>query len=225
MHRLIKGRWVFSVALAKMQSRFKSSRSFPSIGSLSSPSSFLVESLYTFLFSTIAFVLEYSPVSNVNDRQIDMIKLADKYEVRDYVRECGLDEILIPQYGLWYNMDEVEFDKLPNSFILKPTHGSGDVVVVRDKANADIDGIKRRIQEELDVHMITSSAELHYGRIPHRVVAEQLLLNQISILAHPARILSPSASKTTVTFAGLLPLTLLPSFQTLTTVTLIKLIS
>ena len=106
-------------------------------------------------------------------------RLADKYEVRDYVRECGLEEILIPQFGLWNNMDEVEFDKLPSSFILKPTHGSGDVVVVRDKATADIEGIKAKIQEDLDAHLITSAAELHYGRIPHRVVAEQLLKNDL----------------------------------------------
>lgn len=104
-------------------------------------------------------------------------RLADKYEVRNYVRECGLEEILIPQYGLWNNMDEVDFNKLPDSFILKPTHGSGDVVVVRDKNKADIASIKKKIQDDLDTHMITSSAELHYARIPHRVVAEQLLKN------------------------------------------------
>lgn len=104
-------------------------------------------------------------------------RLADKYEVRQYVRECGLDEILIPQFGLWNNMDEIDFDKLPDSFILKPTHGSGDVVVVRDKSKVDIEGIKRTIQEDLDTHLITSSAELHYSRISHRVVAEQLLQN------------------------------------------------
>ena len=104
-------------------------------------------------------------------------RLTDKYEVRDYVRECGLEEILIPQYGLWNKMDEVDFCKLPNSFILKPTHGSGDVVVVRDKNKADLECIKAKLQKDLDSYLITSSAELHYARIPHRVVAEQLLKN------------------------------------------------
>ena len=116
-------------------------------------------------------------------------RLADKYEVRDYVRECGLEDILIHQYGLWNNMNEVEFDKLPNSFILKPTHGSGDVVVVRDKTTADIEAIKQKIQEDLDTHLITSSAELHYGRIPHRVVAEQLLENDQISSSHSSTII------------------------------------
>lgn len=54
--------------------------------------------------------------------------LADKYEVRKYVKECGLEDTLVKQYGLYNSMAEVNFDKLPNAFVLKPTHGSGDVV-------------------------------------------------------------------------------------------------
>ena len=104
-------------------------------------------------------------------------RLADKYEVRDYVCECGLEEILVQQYGLWYNMSEVDFDKLPNAFVLKPTHGSGDVVVVKDKTKADLEGIRAKIQKELDEYICTSAAELHYTRIPHRVIAEELLIN------------------------------------------------
>lgn len=104
-------------------------------------------------------------------------RLADKYEVRKYVQECGLEEILVKQYGLWNNMNEVDFNQLPYSFVLKPTHGSGDVVVVKNKAEADLEGIRKKIQEELDEHICTSAAELHYTRIPHRVIAEELLVN------------------------------------------------
>lgn len=104
-------------------------------------------------------------------------RLADKYEVREYVRDCGLDVILIPQYGVWNNVNEIDFENLPNSFILKPTHGSGDAVVVKDKKSANLNNVKEKIQESLNSYLITSSAELHYGRIPHRVVAEQLLQN------------------------------------------------
>ena len=113
----------------------------------------------------------------VNTDTSEWSRLADKYEVRDYVRECGLEDTLIEQYGLWNNMNEIDFDKLPNSFILKPTHGSGDVVVVKDKSKADLEAIKEKIQKELEEHICTSAAELHYTRIPHRVIAEALLVN------------------------------------------------
>ena len=74
-------------------------------------------------------------------------------------------------------MAEVDFCNLPNAFVLKPTHGSGDVVVVRDKTKADLEGIRKKIQDELDEFICSSAAELHYTRIPHRVVAEELLVN------------------------------------------------
>lgn len=104
-------------------------------------------------------------------------RMADKYEVREYIKDCGLDDILVKQYGLWNNMNEIDFDKLPNSFVLKPTHGSGDVVVVRDKTKVDLESIKTKINAELAEHLCTSAAELHYTRIPHRVIAEELLIN------------------------------------------------
>lgn len=113
----------------------------------------------------------------INTDTTEWSRLADKYEAREYVRECGLEEILVTQYGLWNNMSEVDFDKLPNSFVLKPTHGSGDVVVVKDKSKVNLEEIRIKIQNELDEHICTSAAELHYMRIPHRVIAEELLIN------------------------------------------------
>lgn len=113
----------------------------------------------------------------VNTDTTEWSRLADKYEVRDYVRECGLEDTLVKQYGLWNNMNEVDFDQLPNAFVLKPTHGSGDVVVVKDKTKVDLEGIRAKINAELDEHICTSAAELHYTRIPHRVIAEELLIN------------------------------------------------
>ena len=113
----------------------------------------------------------------VNTDTTEWSRLADKYEVREYIKECGLEDTLVKQYGLWNNMNEVDFDKLPNAFVLKPTHGSGDVVVVKDKTKADLEGIKAKINAELAEYICTSAAELHYTRIPHRVIAEELLIN------------------------------------------------
>ena len=69
----------------------------------------------------------------------DWSRLADKYEVRNYVANCGLKEILIPMYGVWDNADEIDFGKLPNSFILKPTFGSGNTIRIDNKVTADLE--------------------------------------------------------------------------------------
>lgn len=113
----------------------------------------------------------------VNTDTTEWSRLTDKYEVRKYIKECGLEDILVKQYGLWNNMNEVDFDQLPNAFVLKPTHGSGDVVVVKDKSKANLEGVKAMINAELAEYICTSAAELHYTRIPHRVIAEELLIN------------------------------------------------
>ena len=52
-------------------------------------------------------------------------RLADKYRVRDYVRECGLENILIPLYGAWERVEDIPFDTLPEQFMLKANNGDG----------------------------------------------------------------------------------------------------
>ena len=64
-------------------------------------------------------------------------ELADKYTVRKYVEDCGLSDCLVKLYGFWKTADEIDFDKLPNSFILKAVQGSGDPVIVKDKSTLD----------------------------------------------------------------------------------------
>lgn len=116
-------------------------------------------------------------------------RLADKYEVRGYVKECGLADHLVRLYGLYNSMSEVDFGALPDAFVLKPTHGSGDVVVIKDKSKVDLDAIRTKIQNELNEHICTSAAELHYSRIPHRVVAEELLVNDVESMKYSSTLI------------------------------------
>lgn len=102
-------------------------------------------------------------------------RLADKYAVRDYVKECGLEEILIPLYGYWQNADEVDLLKLPLSFVLKSTNGSGTVMVVRDKNSLDLDSIKRTLNGWLKEKVQAETAEFHYLKITPALIAEGLL--------------------------------------------------
>ncbi len=104
-------------------------------------------------------------------------RLADKYSVREYVKECGLEDILVTLYGVWDQAKDIDFNVLPNSFVLKTTHGSADVIVVKDKQNTDLEAARQKMQNKLDEHLITSGAELHYLRIPRKIIAEEMLFN------------------------------------------------
>lgn len=64
--------------------------------------------------------------------------LADKYEVKEYIRKCIGSEYVVPNYAVWVNVDDIDISKLPNQFILKATHDSGGLSVCKDKAKFDV---------------------------------------------------------------------------------------
>lgn len=62
---------------------------------------------------------------------------ASKHFVRDYVKQKGLGDILIPQLGVYKSTDEIDFDALPDRFVLKPSHDSGHIIICKDKSSFD----------------------------------------------------------------------------------------
>ncbi len=77
-----------------------------------------------------------------------MKECVNKYEVRNYVEKCGLSHILNDLIGVYDNPDEIDFDKLPNQFVLKDNLGGGgnSVLVCRNKNGFDIDAAKKEMK-------------------------------------------------------------------------------
>lgn len=103
-------------------------------------------------------------------------RCTDKYAVRGYIKECGLEEILVKLYGKWDRAEEIEWDKLPNQFVLKTNNGSGTVLVVGDKSKLDIP--KTIFQFNQMLHQVDSvpTTEFHYQGIKPCIIAEELLV-------------------------------------------------
>lgn len=109
-----------------------------------------------------------------------MIKCVDKYDVREYVRSKGLGEILIPCYGVYDSADDVDWDALPEQFVMKDTLGGGgvSVAIVRDKSKADIEELKKKAAEwtKIDAHKIDAGREWpYYSGKKHRILIEKYL--------------------------------------------------
>lgn len=105
-----------------------------------------------------------------------MSTCTDKWAVREYIASKGLSDILIPTLGgPWTSVKDINFDSLPNEFILKATHGCKMNYFVPDKSKLDIPSCKRTLQKWIDTTYGTYSMEPHYKPIPHRIYAEQLL--------------------------------------------------
>lgn len=100
---------------------------------------------------------------------------ADKYRMREYVKAQDCEEILVPLYGHWDKVSDIDFDSLPQKFVLKPNHGYGNVIIVKDKDTIDKDAITQQLQEAIDTPWGRETGEFHYLGIKPCIVAEQLL--------------------------------------------------
>jgi len=102
-------------------------------------------------------------------------ELADKYRVRAYVESKGYGDTLVRLYDVWENPYEIDWECLPESFVLKMNNGSGDAVICRSKASFDTDGASVRLAESFRRRFGIMTAEPHYLKIAPRVIAEELL--------------------------------------------------
>lgn len=102
-------------------------------------------------------------------------KLADKYLVREYLAEQGLENILVDLYGVWENPADIDFEKLPSQFVLKANHGSGEILIVKDKSQLDSAEVIKKCSDWLAQPYGYDMAEMHYHDIPRKIIAEQLL--------------------------------------------------
>lgn len=112
------------------------------------------------------------------DRRPEYVKMADKYEVRDYIKEKLGDEYLIPVLGVWDNVEEIDFSKLPQQFVLKCTHDSASVVICKDKHQFDKEAAIRKLKASMDTNYFYPSREWPYKEIKPRVIAEQYMVDE-----------------------------------------------
>lgn len=102
-------------------------------------------------------------------------RLADKVGVRDYVRECGFADNLTKLYGVWENVEDIDFDALPQSFVIKTNNGSATNILIKDKSIIDVAVVKNKLNEWLKYDYGYHTAQPHYSRIKPLVLAEELL--------------------------------------------------
>lgn len=107
-------------------------------------------------------------------------RLADKVRVREYVEECGFGDYLPKLYGTWERADDIDFDSLPNAFVIKTNNASATNILVRDKSKADINRIRKQLDEWMKIDYGYRTCQPHYSRIKPLILAEEFLgLNEM----------------------------------------------
>ena len=102
--------------------------------------------------------------------------MVDKYAVKKYVADKIGEQYIIPTLGVWEHFDEIDFDKLPNQFVLKCTHDSGSVVVVSDKSRMDKAVAKEKLENGLRYNYYYWGYEWPYKNVPPRIIAEKFMV-------------------------------------------------
>lgn len=111
-----------------------------------------------------------------------MKKCVDKYEVRKYIKEIGCSEILNELYGIYNSTEEIDFDKLPNSFVIKDTLGGGgnSVIIVKDKSKLDIEKTKKQMNSWMNnITKKNPGREWVYDNQKHRIIIEKFIDSNI----------------------------------------------
>lgn len=109
------------------------------------------------------------------NRKPEYSKMVDKYEAKKYVASIIGEEYIIPTYGVYNSFEEIDFDALPNQFVLKCTHGSGDVVICKDKATLDIAAAKKKLTKSLKTNYYKIGREWPYKNVKPRIIVEKYM--------------------------------------------------
>lgn len=108
----------------------------------------------------------------LHDRKPEYTMMVDKYEAKGFASSVIGKEYIIPTLGVWEKFDDIDFDSLPNQFVLKCTHDSGGLVIVRDKSKLDKEVAKNKIQKSLNHNYFRGGREWPYKNVKPRIIAE-----------------------------------------------------
>ncbi|MFA5422026.1 MAG: ATP-grasp fold amidoligase family protein [Bacilli bacterium] len=104
-----------------------------------------------------------------------VVKCAGRAGVREYVEDQGFAGNLIPIYGLYNNFNDIDFGRLPSSFVMKATHACAYNVIVRDKSNLDLIPLKKKFARWLDTDYGQKTLERQYSPIKPQIIIEKYI--------------------------------------------------
>lgn len=116
----------------------------------------------------------------IYDRNPKYRVLVDKATVKDYVAAVIGKEYIIPTLRKWDNVDDIDFDSLPNSFVLKVNHDSGGIIICKDKKSLDIDAAKNKLKKCFKNNGFWYGREWPYKEVKPCIIAEEYMEDEIT---------------------------------------------
>ena len=114
----------------------------------------------------------------LNDKHTEYTRLVDKYAVKEYIEKLNWGGKTIPTLGVWDRFDDIYFAQLPNQFVLKTTHDSGGIVIVKDKGKMDMQKARKKLEKSLRRKYFLMSREYPYKDVKPRIIAEKFMVDE-----------------------------------------------
>lgn len=111
----------------------------------------------------------------IHDRKELYTRLVDKYEAKKFIEKVMGKEYVIKTLGVWDKFEDIDFDKLPNKFVLKCTHDSGGGIICRDKTNLDMEAAEQKLNKSLADNYYWGEREWPYKNVVPRILAEEYM--------------------------------------------------
>lgn len=114
-------------------------------------------------------------------RAPELTQMVDKFEAKKYVKTLIGDEYVIPNLGVWDCFEDINFNELPNQFVLKTTHDQGGVVICRDKNKFDASEAKAKLNKHLGRNFYLKYREWPYKNVKPRIIAEKFITMPVDL--------------------------------------------
>lgn len=111
----------------------------------------------------------------VNYRNPIQTVMVDKHEAKNFIAERVGSQYIIPTLAVWDSVEDIDFDALPNQFVLKSTHDSGGIVICKDKSSLDFEAAKAKLSASLKRDYSKIAREWAYQNVPRRIIAEEYI--------------------------------------------------
>ncbi len=112
------------------------------------------------------------------DRKSEYTMMVDKYKVREYIKEQIGEEYLIPLLGVWDKPEDIDFNELPEQFVLKCNHNSGlGMCICKDKSKLNIERVKSELRKGLKQDYYLTGREWPYKNVPRKIICEKYMVD------------------------------------------------
>ena len=117
----------------------------------------------------------------IHDRRPEYTIMVDKYEAKKYISDRIGQEYVVPTLGVWESFNDINFDVLPNQFVLKCTHDSGGLCICLDKSTFNITAARKKIESCLKHNYYWGQREWAYKNVKPRIIAEPYMVDESGV--------------------------------------------